>query len=158
MLLFSSADFFGKISFSKKIFQEYYQSVKPLWSRSGSGLTVCHSDSVPDRFFFKLILKESSKRRQEHCRLPSCYRPPDKRAYWKSILFISHPKYILRVLKRTVSMTVLWAPKTHVKIDGSKNNYNFTLIKVSKGAKIRNRYNQVPHLTQDTNGKVTNSQ
>ena len=24
-------------------------------------------------------------------------------------------------------------------------------IKVSKGAKIRNRYNQVPHLTQDTN-------
>ena len=24
--------------------------------------------------------------------------------------------------------------------------------------KIRNRYNQVPHLTQDTNGKVTNSQ
>ena len=31
-------------------------------------------------------------------------------------------------------------------------------IKVSKGAKIRNRYNQVPHPTQDTNGKVTNSQ
>ena len=29
---------------------------------------------------------------------------------------------------------------------------------VSKGAKNRNRYNQVPHLTQDTNGKVTNSQ
>ena len=28
-------------------------------------------------------------------------------------------------------------------------------IKVSKGAKIRNRYNQVPHLTQDTNGKLT---
>ena len=32
------------------------------------------------------------------------------------------------------------------------------LYKVSKGAKIRNRYNQVPHLTQDNNGKVTNSQ
>ena len=32
------------------------------------------------------------------------------------------------------------------------------LLKVIKGAKIRNRYNQVPHLTQDTNGKVTNSQ
>ena len=32
------------------------------------------------------------------------------------------------------------------------------LSKVSNGAKIRNRYNQVPHLTQDTNGKVTNSQ
>ena len=31
-------------------------------------------------------------------------------------------------------------------------------IKVGKGAKIRNRYNQVPTLTKDTNGKVTNSQ
>ena len=30
--------------------------------------------------------------------------------------------------------------------------------KVSKVAKIRNRYNQVPHLTQDTNGKLSNSQ
>ena len=32
------------------------------------------------------------------------------------------------------------------------------MFKISKVAKIRNRYNQVPHLTQDTNGKVTNSQ
>ena len=32
------------------------------------------------------------------------------------------------------------------------------MYRVSKGAKIRNRYNQVPHLTQDTNEKETNSQ
>ena len=32
------------------------------------------------------------------------------------------------------------------------------LFRISKGAKIRNRYNQVPHLTQDTNQKVTQSQ
>ena len=31
------------------------------------------------------------------------------------------------------------------------------VVKVSKGAKIRNRYNQVPHQTQDTNGKVWKS-
>ena len=31
-------------------------------------------------------------------------------------------------------------------------------MKVSKGANIRDRYNQVPHLTQDTDGKVTNLQ
>ena len=37
----------------------------------------------------------------------------------------------------------------------SLNNLSF---KVSKGAKNGNRYNQVPQLTQDTNGKVTNSQ
>ena len=30
-------------------------------------------------------------------------------------------------------------------------------MKVSKGAKIRNRYNQVPHLTQDTNDKLGQS-
>ena len=33
-----------------------------------------------------------------------------------------------------------------------------SVCKVSKGAKIRNQYNQIPHLTQDTNGKETNSQ
>ena len=31
----------------------------------------------------------------------------------------------------------------------------FQINKVSKGAKIRNRYNQVPHLTQDTNTSET---
>ena len=29
---------------------------------------------------------------------------------------------------------------------------------MSKDTKFMNRYNQVPHLTQDTKGKVTNSQ
>ena len=29
----------------------------------------------------------------------------------------------------------------------------FIFIKVRKRAKIRNRYNMVPHLTQDTNGE-----
>ena len=49
-----------------------------------------------------------------------------------------------------------------VKLDHSiqieKDNWEVGLVEVSNGAKIRNRYNQVPHLTQDTNGKVTNSQ
>ena len=34
----------------------------------------------------------------------------------------------------------------------------FDTFKVSKSAKIKDRYNQVPNLTQDTNGKVQNSQ
>ena len=38
-----------------------------------------------------------------------------------------------------------------------KQTFIRTCIKVRKGAKIRNRYIQVPHLTQDTNGKVTSS-
>ena len=32
------------------------------------------------------------------------------------------------------------------------------IIKVRKTARIRKRYNQVPHLTQDTNWKVAHSQ
>ena len=38
---------------------------------------------------------------------------------------------------------------------------NLSKVKDFKGKKwdkIRNRYNQAPHLTQDTNGKVTTSQ
>ena len=35
---------------------------------------------------------------------------------------------------------------------------NSLKVKERKRAKNRNRYNQVPHLTLDTNGKVTNSQ
>ena len=31
-------------------------------------------------------------------------------------------------------------------------------LRVRKRAKIKNRYNQAPHLTQDTNVKVTKSQ
>ena len=38
------------------------------------------------------------------------------------------------------------------------NRYSSIRYKVRKMAKIRNQYNQVPHLTQDINGKVTNSQ
>ena len=34
----------------------------------------------------------------------------------------------------------------------------YTLLKLRKRVKIRNRYNQAPHLTQDTNGKVKTSQ
>ena len=52
------------------------------------------------------------------------------------------------VRKNQVSSFIKW-------VNDSETRYN---VKVSKGAKIRNRYNQVPHLTQDTNGKVTNSQ
>ena len=52
-------------------------------------------------------------------------------------------------VKVTSSATLMYGSKCLKPSSGSK---------VSKGAKIRNRYNQVPHLTQDTNGKMSNSQ
>ena len=51
------------------------------------------------------------------------------------------------------SMTTIWIVIYKSHPIGSSAVHS----KVSKGAKIRNRYNQVPHVTQDTNGKVTNS-
>ena len=36
------------------------------------------------------------------------------------------------------------------------SNYEFVTFPLV--SLVNNRYNQVPHLTQDTNGKVTNSQ
>ena len=46
----------------------------------------------------------------------------------------------------------------YVSTFNQNNTEMFGILKVSKGAKIRNRYNQVTHLTQDTKGKVTNLQ
>ena len=85
-------------------------------------------------------------------------------------------------LQSDFSIAVSWSKRNKLPIDYVKTTYmvlgakkrinnehhlvpkadNHTIDKVTKQsnkvAKIRNRYNQVPHLTQDTNGKVTNSQ
>ena len=62
-------------------------------------------------------------------------RPPDKRVYWKIIFFISHPKHMLLVLKRTVSMRRFFEhPKHMFKLMGKKiieinaNNISFFTI------------------------------
>ena len=40
-------------------------------------------------------------------------RPPDKSAYWKTIFFMSYPKHMLWVFKRSVPMRRFFlAPKT----------------------------------------------
>ena len=56
-------------------------------------------------------------------------------------------------MNRTSNELKIWYESMRTKLGKLKK----AITKVSKGAKIRNRYNQVPHLTQDTNGKVTNS-
>ena len=44
------------------------------------------------------------------------------------------------------------------KVNLQHSHISIVTVIVSKGAKIRNQYNQVPYLTEETNGKVTNSQ
>ena len=62
------------------------------------------------------------------------------------------------VLSLTLSFTLIQILSIK-NFSANYDNYKMAIYtKVSNGAKIRNRYNQVPHLTQDTNGKVTNSQ
>ena len=74
-------------------------------------------------FNVKLISLTCKSRKKEMARPFICLhiyfisytRPPDKSAYWKTILFISQPKHMLSVLKRTVSIKrFFWAPKAHV--------------------------------------------
>ena len=67
-------------------------------------------------------------------------------------------------MRRTNTIFGMREHKKVSKVAKIRNRYNqiFNLgekwNKVSKDTKVRNRYNQVPHLTPDTNGKVTNSQ
>ena len=69
----------------------------------------------------------------------------------------------MKIAEQRPDMNIKVAAFTVSEKSSNKSMHNFNekgnacLVKVSKGAKIRNRYNQVPHLTQDTNGKVTNS-
>ena len=46
----------------------------------------------------------------------------------------------------------------HLMLNNKENQFLINAHQVRKRVKIRNRYNQAPHLTQDTNGKVTTSQ
>ena len=55
-----------------------------------------------------------------------------------------HPSYA--VVKQTCFIVL------YMKFQSLDWNQGIHFIIVSKGAKIRNRYNQVPHLTQNTNG------
>ena len=48
--------------------------------------------------------------------------------------------------------TAIYLPQ-HWRKDQKQKRF-VDILKVSMGANIRNRYNQVPHMTQDTNGKV----
>ena len=69
------------------------------------------------------------------------------------------PDYFLSPISKILCYTYFIC--THILIE-QIIQYNILILKgfvfeVRKGATIRNRCNQVPHLTQDTNEKVTNS-
>ena len=68
--------------------------------------------------------------------------------------FRLHLPYVIRTQTVKADISCCKSPYSFILI---KKNHDFIdLSAKSKGAKIMNRYNQVPHLTQDTNGKVTN--
>ena len=76
------------------------------------------------------------------------------RLYASSIFFYKKASYYIQCCPAK-ALTWMTQIRTRIRIC---QRIMKTIAKVSNGAKIRNRYNQVPHLTQDTNGKVTNSQ
>ena len=66
---------------------------------------------------------------------------------------------ITRAASKPYRQTIL-APSQGIVIDVdvSKQDQVSDLSNESKMAKIRNQYNQAPHLTQDADGKVTTAQ
>ena len=55
------------------------------------------------------------------CTMPDVFRAPDKSAYLETIFFISHPKHICWVLRRTISMSRYFlAPKHIFKLKGKE--------------------------------------
>ena len=85
------------------------------------------------------------------------------RRFFSCVLCISLCKHVtprrghfgIRMIILTNFEKQIYLVMLHITYQGSRPS-GFT--QSNKVAKIRNRYNQVPHLTQDTNGKVTNSQ
>ena len=81
-------------------------------------------------------LKNTSRRRQWELQ-SFCYswfhysiRPLDTSAYWITFFIISHPKHMLRVIKRTVSIRrFFWAPKTHVLSEKVQKHLQFYSLK-----------------------------
>ena len=75
----------------------------------------------------------------------------------KMFKFLLHSGIILAL---SIKLTVrVLEPVYRLCYLGSQRGVSCILVNGSnKVAKISNRYNQVTHLTQDTNGKVTNSQ
>ena len=67
-------------------------------------------------------------------------------------LFLTVPRVCLQFV------IVVFPDHTHYLFYLLMNKRIYKIFKVRKRAKVTNRYNQVPHLTLDTNGKLTISQ
>ena len=78
--------------------------------------------------------------------------------YTASPAFVYQLKIKAQTTNQPTVHNIHTTSKTHLKLINRLSLSQRDDFKVSKGTKIGNRYNQVPHLTQDTNGKVTNSQ
>ena len=113
--------------------------------------TVWHSDSAPERIFWKSwFWKYVSRRHQKLKKLPSMQKKQSTRLLSCGICdagsateitwYIYHENsYLpaLEIIKCIFKMFWAWVQSRHFILC-------LVLLKVSKGAKIRNRYNQVP--------------
>ena len=84
-----------------------------------------------------------------------CYRKPLNCLFVYLVIPGTRPLF---KRKQKIFIYLHATSKNEMHICSNKHETGLVAIKESKGAKIRNRYNQVPHLIQVTNEKVTNSQ
>ena len=64
---------------------------------------------------------------------------------------------VIKSAKLFLLLSIYLTTRTHAHTHTHTHTHTIK-VRVSKGAKVRNRYNQVQHMTQNNNEKVTNSQ
>ena len=112
----------------------------------------CQAETGKQKLFFHLNKRLNVALNKENC----------------TFCLFGHTRYIIRVCylimrKQNLFLLLYMYATAKSEIHVCSNRKHETglvldTIKVRKRAEIRNHYNQAPHLTQDTNDKVTTSQ
>ena len=140
--------------------RDYYQGlpVPPgaimLWSEII--IKVCQFHLAQACFGQRLLSRFASSTWHKHALVRDYYQglpvPPCTSMLWSEIIVKACQFHLAQTWWRNIQELGL-ANVYNNSDDGAEK-----WLKVSKGAKIRNRYNQIPYLTQDTKGKLTHSQ
>ena len=132
--------FWRAMSYSKAGIQQLNDGIKHIFSIEDAGLIISPSDRESEVVDVAILIPTTTNM----IKYPSLQKLTLMTQCLPSIISTAEPRFNYQIYIGTERYDFLAT--------------QLDKIKVSKVAKIRNRYNQVPHLTQDTNGKVTNSQ
>ena len=94
-----------------KLKEEQEVLIQNLLRQAKDADKLFNEEDIKEKDHVILAMKEMwDKQRERERRIEGMVnvRPPDKSVYWRTIFFVSHPKHLLWVLKRTVSMRLFF--------------------------------------------------